>query len=176
MPGRENVKCCTALQFSYISRDVNLVSVMDTYLIVTETAIRMHESVSESPASIPYQGHTATNMLPRSSMLHTLKLAGRQGQPSILRSTLQRRFASGEPAKLVGPMDNAFNRERLAVKHHAAQSAGNSPLKSQASRTSYADNIKFRSLAETLYLVLRLDANWDANRSPRTVSSYLPLL
>ncbi|KAL9132295.1 MAG: hypothetical protein Q9175_006535 [Cornicularia normoerica] len=63
-------------------------------------------------------------MLPRPSVLHAVKLAGRQGQPPILRSILQRRFASTEPPKLVGPMDNAFNRERLAVKHHAAQSAG----------------------------------------------------
>lgn len=69
-------------------------------------------------------------MLPRPSVLHAVKLAGRQGQPPILRSILQRRFASTEPPKLVGPMDNAFNRERLAVKHHAAQSAGECPLRS----------------------------------------------
>lgn len=62
-------------------------------------------------------------MLPRPSMLRALKPAGRQGQSNILRSTLQRRFASTDPPKLVGPMDNAFNRERLAVKHHAAESA-----------------------------------------------------
>ena len=42
----------------------------------------------------------------------------------FLRSSLQQRFASNEPNKLVGPMDNAFNRERLAVKQHAKQSAG----------------------------------------------------
>lgn len=65
-------------------------------------------------------------------MLRALELAGRQGQFPILRSTFQRRFASTEPPKLVGPMDNAFNRERLAVKHHAAQSAGECPLSSQA--------------------------------------------
>ncbi|KAL9127075.1 MAG: hypothetical protein Q9217_003977 [Psora testacea] len=41
----------------------------------------------------------------------------------ILRQITHRRFASTEPSKLVGPMDNAFNRERLAVKQHAAQSA-----------------------------------------------------
>ncbi|KAL9065134.1 MAG: hypothetical protein Q9161_008425 [Pseudevernia consocians] len=62
-------------------------------------------------------------MRPRVSLLSALELAGRQGQFPILRSTIQRRFASTEPPKLVGPMDNAFNRERLAVKHHAAQSA-----------------------------------------------------
>ena len=42
----------------------------------------------------------------------------------LIRSSIHRRFASTEPPKLVGPMDNAFNRERLAVKQHAAQSAG----------------------------------------------------
>ena len=61
-------------------------------------------------------------MLPRLSILHAPPLAG--GQRSFLRYVRHRRFASTEPPKLVGPMDNAFNRERLAVKHHAAQSAG----------------------------------------------------
>ena len=63
-------------------------------------------------------------MPPHSSILRALSLPGQQGQLPVLRSTIQRRFASTEPPKLVGPMDNAFNRERLAVKHHAAQSAG----------------------------------------------------
>ena len=42
-----------------------------------------------------------------------------------LRNTLQRRLASsgGQP-QLTGAADNAFNRERLAVKHHAAESSG----------------------------------------------------
>ena len=43
---------------------------------------------------------------------------------TLLRANLQRRFASDESTKLVGAMDNAFNRERLAVQQHAAQSAG----------------------------------------------------
>ena len=49
-----------------------------------------------------------------------------------MRTAIPRRFASTEHAehgtKLVGPMDNAFNRERLAVREHAAQSAGNVSL------------------------------------------------
>ena len=44
------------------------------------------------------------------------------------RSTLQRRLASndGQPP-LTGAADNAFNRERRAVKNHAAATAGMSP-------------------------------------------------
>ncbi|KKY20888.1 putative cytochrome c oxidase subunit [Phaeomoniella chlamydospora] len=37
---------------------------------------------------------------------------------------VQRRFASGsQPGKLTGPADNAFNREREAVKQHAAETS-----------------------------------------------------
>ncbi|KAL8845348.1 MAG: hypothetical protein Q9176_000519 [Flavoplaca citrina] len=43
-------------------------------------------------------------------------------QPS-LRNTAQRRLASGEMPKLTGAADNAFNRERMAVKQHAASSS-----------------------------------------------------
>lgn len=50
------------------------------------------------------------------------------GSP-ILRHTLQRRLASsgGQPP-LTGAADNAFNRERLAVKQHAAESSGELPF------------------------------------------------
>ena len=66
-------------------------------------------------------------MHPRPSLLRAAQLAGRQTRTSPFRSTIQRRFDShGTPSKLVGPMDNAFNRERLAVKEHARQSTGNS--------------------------------------------------
>jgi len=43
---------------------------------------------------------------------------------SLHRSFLQQRFTGTQTNKLSGPRDNAFNRERLAVKAHAAQSAG----------------------------------------------------
>jgi cytochrome c oxidase subunit 6a len=55
---------------------------------------------------------------------------GRTLRSSHIRSTLQRRFESTasklpEPGqKLVGPQDNAFNRERAAVKAHAAATSG----------------------------------------------------
>ena len=58
-----------------------------------------------------------------------LKMLSRQAllraRTPALRNAVQRRFAStdGLP-KLEGTMDNAFNRERQAVKAHAAKSAG----------------------------------------------------
>jgi hypothetical protein len=48
---------------------------------------------------------------------------GRQIRTPVLRSTLQRRFASDE-VELVGAADNAFNRERAAVKAHAEATSG----------------------------------------------------
>jgi cytochrome c oxidase subunit 6a len=59
-----------------------------------------------------------------------LRLAQQMRAP-IFRSNAQRRFASdvakapGQTgSKLVGPQDNAFNRERAAVKAHAAATSG----------------------------------------------------
>lgn len=48
-------------------------------------------------------------------------------QPSCRHAT-PRRFASGEMPKLTGAADNAFNRERMAVKQHAAASSGTDTL------------------------------------------------
>ena len=93
-------------------------------------------------------------MAPRSLWLRALSPAVRQRQSPILRRIIQQRTASTEPPKLVGAMDNAFNRERLAVKHHAAQSAGGYFLMPLTSRCTCAYHILFRSLAETLHLVL----------------------
>ena len=63
-------------------------------------------------------------MIPRPSILRSSYVVLAPVRASVLRRTLHRRFASTQPTKLEGPMDNAFNRERLAVKAHAAQSAG----------------------------------------------------
>lgn len=55
---------------------------------------------------------------------------GRTLRSPNLRTTVQRRFESSadklpQPGKkLVGPQDNAFNRERAAVKAHAAATSG----------------------------------------------------
>ena len=81
-------------------------------------------SAVKSPMSTLFHSHITTKMAPRSLWLRALNPAVRQRQYPILRSIILQRTASTEPPKLVGPMDNAFNRERLAVKHHAAQSAG----------------------------------------------------
>jgi hypothetical protein len=44
---------------------------------------------------------------------------------SVFRNTAARRWSSGIGAKgLEGPADNAFNRERAAVKQHAADTSG----------------------------------------------------
>ena len=114
-------------------------------------------------------------MLPRPSMLRALQLTGRQGKSPTLRSTLQRRFTSTEPQKLVGPMDNAFNRERMAVKHHAAESAGKCSLRSRSDKRSCAYELGPRSLAEIMYLVFHPKVvNWEASGSREIVLSYLP--
>jgi hypothetical protein len=57
-------------------------------------------------------------------VMYRLGLRGAQQIRSpVIRSALQRRFASTE-GKLTGPADNAFNRERQAVKNHAAATSG----------------------------------------------------
>jgi hypothetical protein len=62
-----------------------------------------------------------------------LRMAQQQTRAPALRNHFARRFQSTEAAnpklpnagdKLVGPADNAFNRERAAVKAHAAATSG----------------------------------------------------
>ncbi|KAL8779570.1 MAG: hypothetical protein Q9213_006875 [Squamulea squamosa] len=57
-------------------------------------------------------------LLQRASALTT-----RHALQASIRNTVQRRLASGEMPKLTGAADNAFNRERMAVKQHAAASS-----------------------------------------------------
>ena len=64
-------------------------------------------------------------MHPRPSLVRAAQLTCRQIRTSPFRSTIQRRFDSHHPpTKLEGAMDNAFNRERRAVKEHAKSSTG----------------------------------------------------
>ncbi|KAL6713552.1 Cytochrome c oxidase subunit 6A [Lecanora helva] len=63
-------------------------------------------------------------MLPRPSIIRPSHFVGVKMRSRFARHALPRGFAGTAPQKLEGPMDNAFNRERLAVKAHAAQSAG----------------------------------------------------
>ncbi|KAL8922206.1 MAG: hypothetical protein Q9172_003667 [Xanthocarpia lactea] len=50
-------------------------------------------------------------------------LTTRHALKPSLRNPVQKRLASGEMPKLTGAADNAFNRERMAVKQHAAASS-----------------------------------------------------
>ena len=111
-------------------------------------------STVDSSISSLLQSLIATKMAPQALWLRALSPAIRQRQAPILRSIVQQRTASTGPPKLVGPMDNAFNRERLAVKHHAAQSAGGYFLMPETIQCACAYHMLFRSLAETLHLVL----------------------
>jgi len=66
-------------------------------------------------------------------MLHQRGLTAARilARPQIsLRQTIARRYAShgAMEKQLSGPADNAFNRERLAVKAHAEATAGTSTL------------------------------------------------
>ena len=62
----------------------------------------------------------------RRILYQTTQRLGQTSRSPILRHTVQRRFAHEEVKlpKLEGAMDNAFNRERQAVKAHAAASTG----------------------------------------------------
>ncbi|MCJ1486544.1 Cytochrome c oxidase subunit 6A, mitochondrial [Schaereria dolodes] len=59
-------------------------------------------------------------MLPQRSLSYAARRAGQQICTPVIRSNLQRRLASSDGPPLTGTADNAFNRERQAVKAHAA--------------------------------------------------------
>ena len=64
-------------------------------------------------------------MLSQRFLQRSAQYAARQSRAPAFRKRLQQRFASsGEQPQLTGAADNAFNRERLAVKKHAAESSG----------------------------------------------------
>lgn len=63
-------------------------------------------------------------MLSRQALLRAKQCTSQRAPTILLRHTLQRRSASGGGPPLTGAADNAFNRERAAVKAHAAKSAG----------------------------------------------------
>ena len=73
--------------------------------------------------------HEFVKMPSKPLLLNASRLGMRQlRSPLTRRNLLQLRLSSSESTpgmtKLVGPMDNAFNRERLAVREHAAKSSG----------------------------------------------------
>lgn len=63
-------------------------------------------------------------MLAQRSLLRASQRVGQQIHSPVIRSSFQRRLASSSGPKLSGPADNAFNRERQAVKEHAAATSG----------------------------------------------------
>ena len=63
-------------------------------------------------------------MLSQRSFLRAPQRLSVQTRPSPIRSPFQRRFAHSDGPQLTGAADNAFNRERQAVKAHAAATSG----------------------------------------------------
>ncbi|KAK2629652.1 hypothetical protein QTJ16_000472 [Diplocarpon rosae] len=59
-------------------------------------------------------------MFPQRTMLRTSQRFASQLRSPAVRTPFQRRFASSESSGFHGAEDNAFNRERKAVKDHAA--------------------------------------------------------
>jgi cytochrome c oxidase subunit 6a len=62
-------------------------------------------------------------MFPQRSMLRTSQRFAANLRSPAVRAPVQRRLASSESA-FTGAENNAFNRERKAVKDHAAASSG----------------------------------------------------
>jgi len=62
-------------------------------------------------------------MLPQRSLFASQRFATQLRSPAV-RQTIQRRLASTENSGLHGVEDNAFNRERQAIKDHAAATSG----------------------------------------------------
>lgn len=62
-------------------------------------------------------------MLSRLAHSHARQCANQKFRALVIRQNLQRRSASGGLPPLTGAADNAFNRERRAVKEHAAKSS-----------------------------------------------------
>lgn len=67
-------------------------------------------------------------MLSRQHGLRLVKFSYHRSHVPSLQRTLQRRFLSLEEPPLTGAADNAFNRERRAVKAHAAATSGISSI------------------------------------------------
>lgn len=66
----------------------------------------------------------ASSMIYQRLVQRTVSRSAYQPPTRLFRNTFQRRFASSGEPPLTGAADNAFNRERRAVKQHAAASSG----------------------------------------------------
>ena len=67
-------------------------------------------------------------MFPQRSLLRSSQRFASQLRSPAIRTPFQRRLASTEGSAFTGAEDNAFNRERKAVKDHAAATSGLSPI------------------------------------------------
>ena len=90
-------------------------------------------------------------MLPQRSILGASQPFALRTRTPAFRSGLQQRFATTEAPPLTGAADNAFNRERRAVKAHAAATSGK--LFFIESAAVDGSNRISRYMAETLNLV-----------------------
>lgn len=63
-------------------------------------------------------------MFPQRTIMRASQRLGSQLRSPVVRTPFQRRLASSESTVFKGAEDNAFNRERLAVKEHAAGTTG----------------------------------------------------
>jgi len=66
-------------------------------------------------------------MFPQRTALRASQRFAAQLRSPAIRTPFQRRFASTESSAFHGAEDNAFNRERQAVKDHAAATSGMLP-------------------------------------------------
>lgn len=63
-------------------------------------------------------------MFPQRNILRLAQRSAQQTRSAPVRAAVQRRFNSTEGSKFPWAVDNEFNREREAVKHHAAATSG----------------------------------------------------
>jgi cytochrome c oxidase subunit 6a len=91
-------------------------------------------------------------MFPQRAMIRTSQRFASQVRSPAIRTPFQRRFASTEGSAFTGAEDNAFNRERKAVKDHAVATSGSYPL-SCLWKEGNADLTGDRSLAQAFHLV-----------------------
>jgi cytochrome c oxidase subunit 6a len=103
-------------------------------------------------------------MFPQRTMVRNLQRFAPQLRSQSVRTPFQRRLASSESSAFHGAEDNAFNRERKAVKDHAAASSGmywvegvfaNNQLTWPCSPQTYGANCPFSKTSEKLKISRR---------------------
>lgn len=101
-------------------------------------------------------------MLSCDALIRSSRFLKQRATRPILRSAFGRRYAQTRESGLSGPADNAFNRERAAVKQHAAATSGEPP------RPFYDESgrlMHYRTVAQTLYIVQSPLCRLEGNRA-----------